>query len=486
MDIGKEAPSIKISFTAEDLDLSKITQSADKAVSAMNKSLHKQDVQTQKQQRKEDKRVAKHKKENLNQDKSSNKEAKKSLSLTQKITKTLGKSVALFSAAGIGGALGLKGLTANTRQYVDNLNRINSEFDLPISKIQELESVAKNFKGFNLNAKQVVDDIAGFQKTIDAVKSGYADGTQFNLLGIDLSNQDAFGVLEDIREAFRTTITDKSQQRALLNQLGLSDDYLAILRLTSEEYEQYGKQSLKLNLKNIDKVRLLNNEWKFLTNTVSELKDQAISEFAPSVTKNLEAVNSWVKNNSGSILKFFSTMAKSLQTIAEISFSGLKIALDSVVTPILNLLNIDKDPAEVLTQVAVGLVAIKLALAGLKAVGLSPVLLAIVASLTAAVKLLGYIKEKRSVGKHAESGKIVNEGLLAKMSNTVLNAKIFNGANKIPKGQNIIINNINAEQNNNIENNSGDPLSNVDMGFFTDGIENALSAYSNDLASNPS
>jgi hypothetical protein len=220
--------------------------------------------------------------------------------------KGLRTNLLLVSAAFTGAIVGLDRFVNGTLKGVVALQNINNQTDLSIEKLQQFQQ-AGQLSNLALSADQIAQSIGNVQKNLAQLRIGQGNLAPFQLLGIDVQDEDAFGVIEQLRESIKGI--DPALATNLMSQIGLSPEFINILKLSREEFDALadnvflsGKQRA-----DIDKV---GTSIKALTLRFKALKDQAVAKLAPELDKLVKQFFKWIKDNGDKIIKTITSLAR--------------------------------------------------------------------------------------------------------------------------------------------------------------------------------
>lgn len=141
-----------------------------------------------------------------------------------------------FIGAGYGFSRLLNGVVMETAE----LGRLSE--DLGVSP-QFLENFTRSFEAVGATAGDAIGTIRTLKTEVEAFRLGRGDFETFGILGINPQQltQDTTQSLNTIRNRFKDL--SKSQQLYFVNQIGLSEKSLRVLRLTDKEYKNLIKSS---------------------------------------------------------------------------------------------------------------------------------------------------------------------------------------------------------------------------------------------------
>ena len=172
-----------------------------------------------------------------------------------------------FVNSTVDAAVAVQNLSNQTGLFAQNLNRWQ---------------MAGQLSDITLSAEQVATQIAGLERNIASIRLGQGDITPFQLLGIDINNKNAFEVLEQVRRAIQGI--DDATATNLLEQLGLSANFINLLRLSRKEFDALGEGQF-LTEEQLKRVIDMGTALTKLGIVMRQLGDKVVAFFAPAVNK---------------------------------------------------------------------------------------------------------------------------------------------------------------------------------------------------------
>jgi hypothetical protein len=162
---------------------------------------------------------------------------------TQSLTgvgKTALKVGGILTTAFVGAGYGFSRLLNGVVMETAELGRLSE--DLGVSP-QFLENFTRSFEAVGATAGDAIGTIRTLKTEVEAFRLGRGDFETFGILGINPQQltEDTTQSLDTIRNRFKDL--SKSQQLYFVNQIGLSEKSLRVLRLTDKEYENLTKSS---------------------------------------------------------------------------------------------------------------------------------------------------------------------------------------------------------------------------------------------------
>ena len=226
--------------------------------------------------------------------------------------KDLRKNALLAAGAFTGAVVGLDRLIASTLRGVVSLQNLNNQTGLSIEKLQQFQQ-AGQLSNLALSADQIAQSIGNVQKNLADIKIGQGNIAPFQLLGINVDGADAFDVIEQIRDSIKGI--DPAIATNLISQLGLTPDFINILKLSRKEFELLGENTF-LNPQQRADIDNVGTSIKALTLRFKALKDQAIAKIAPDLNELMQKFFKWLKDNDDSVINTIAFITKGFTSFA--------------------------------------------------------------------------------------------------------------------------------------------------------------------------
>lgn len=238
---------------------------------------------------------------------------------TQKIDKigqgfkSLRTNLLLTAGAFTGAIVGLDRFINSALKGVVSLQNLQNQTGLSIEKIQEFQQ-AGQLSNLAISAEQIAQSIGNVQKNIAKIRIGQGDIAPFQLLGVEVQGQDAFGVIDQLRDSIKGL--DPAIATNLISGIGLTPDFINILKLTRTEFEALSQNTF-LNPKQRANIDRVGTSIKALTLRFKALKDQAIAKIAPELDKLVQKFFKWLKDNGEKIISTISGIARAFARFAQ-------------------------------------------------------------------------------------------------------------------------------------------------------------------------
>ena len=216
--------------------------------------------------------------------------------------KNLRRNALLVAGAFTGAIYGLDRFINSTVQSVVALKNLNAQTGLSIDQLQRYQQ-AGQLSNLALSADQVAQSIANVQKNINEIKIGQGNIAPFQLLGIDVAGQDAFGVIEQLRESIKGV--DVGVATNLISQLGLTPDFINILQLSRKEFDALAQNSF-LSGRQRNDIEKVGVSMKSVGLRFKALKDQIVAKISPELNQLIQKFFKWLVDNGDQIIKIMS------------------------------------------------------------------------------------------------------------------------------------------------------------------------------------
>jgi hypothetical protein len=227
--------------------------------------------------------------------------------------KNLRTNLLLTAGAFTGAIVGLDRFVNSALKGVVSLQNLNAQTGLSIEKLQQFQQ-AGQLSNLALSADQIAQSIGNVQKNLAQIKIGQGNIAPFQLLGVDVAGADAFDVLEQLRSSIQGI--DPAIATNLISQLGLSPDFINLLKLSRKEFELLGENTF-LNPRQRADIDKVGTSIKALTLRFKALKDQAVAKIAPQLNELVQKFFKWLKDNGDKVVRVITSMARGFASFAQ-------------------------------------------------------------------------------------------------------------------------------------------------------------------------
>lgn len=170
-------------------------------------------------------------------------------------------------------------LTQQTRAHALAYRDYAFQTGMPIENLQKLEAAAAHVAP-GLSGNQIASELTTLQQNLTNIEFGQGDIFPYQLLGISATTRDATKIVEGLRGAISKL--DNVRAINLIERMGLSRDWLYILRMTREDMEKIEAVMLSKEQRNsVIGMSLALNKLKF---SLSNLRDQVVAFASGTIT----------------------------------------------------------------------------------------------------------------------------------------------------------------------------------------------------------
>lgn len=190
-------------------------------------------------------------------------------------------------------------LTQQTRAHALAYRDYAFQTGMPLENLQQFEAAAAKVAP-NLSGGQIANELTNLQQNLTNIEFGQGNIFPYQLLGISAATKDATKIVDGLRNAIKGLSNARSIN--LIERMGLSRDWLYILRMNREEFEKI--QAVMLSpeqVKATTQMSLALNQLKF---SLSNFRDQIVALNSKSLTdlfRNIsdiaDAFSKWFKES---------------------------------------------------------------------------------------------------------------------------------------------------------------------------------------------
>lgn len=167
--------------------------------------------------------------------------------------------------------------TASSIKSVVALTNFNVQTGLATDKLQKWQAAAQ-LSNMAVDAEQVVMSVQALQQSLTQIRLGTGNAAPFQLLGIDIQGQDAFSVLEQVRN--RIQGLSPAMASNMIQQMGIDPNLLNVLRLSREEFDELGN-SLVRSKRTTEAIMRIGNAINSLKLRAAKFKDEVVARLEP-------------------------------------------------------------------------------------------------------------------------------------------------------------------------------------------------------------
>lgn len=200
---------------------------------------------------------------------------------------------------GISGAVyGVMKFTQATRERALEYRDFQRQTGLSVEGLQQYQAAAQ-ITGSQMTGTDVTRDITNLQQRLVDVEFGQGDLFPYKMLGISAATKDAMAVIEALRRSIQGL--DDARALNLIERMGLSADWLHILRQSREEFERI--RATMLSKEQVSGMTQLALTFRRIGFSLSNLKDQMtafvggiLSTFIDNFRYMVDIFSSWIKS----------------------------------------------------------------------------------------------------------------------------------------------------------------------------------------------
>lgn len=204
------------------------------------------------------------------------------------------EGVKTSSLAAIGAATAFVATIANLQSIVRGgsaeLKAFEAQTGLSAEALQKLQTQAR-LSDITVDTSAIEGSVRTLQTNLENIRLGRGDVSGFQLLGIDPRNQDAFGVIDQVRGKI-DGLTNRFGRAAtvdLLGQLGLDPSFIQLLESSKNGVDDLAT-SLVRTSKNTETLDGLTNQAERINLQASFIKDSFIEAIAPAIDLFAQAI----------------------------------------------------------------------------------------------------------------------------------------------------------------------------------------------------
>lgn len=216
--------------------------------------------------------------------------------------KNLRRNALLVAGAFTGAIYGLDKFINSTVQSVVALKNLNAQTGLSIDLLQRYQQ-AGQLSNLALTPESIAQSIANVQRNLDEIELGNGNIAPFQMLGVDAIGQNAYSVIENLRESIKGV--DVGKVTNLISQMGLTPDFISILQLSRKEFDALAQNSF-LNGRQRNDIEKVGVSMKQVGLRFKALKDQIVAKISPELNQLIQKFFKWLVDNGDQIIKIMS------------------------------------------------------------------------------------------------------------------------------------------------------------------------------------
>ena len=202
------------------------------------------------------------------------------------------KELLAMGTAAIAASAAILKVTDMTVKSSVALENFNKQTGLSIDLLQKWQK-AGALSDVELTTEKIAENIKGLQHNLQELQFGGGNTQAFRWLGIDVSGMNAFEVLEKVRTSIKDL--DNVQATNLLQKMGLSPNFINVLRTSREEFEKLG-QGWFLSSEERKKLVEVGTALTRMKLEFIEIRDKAIATFTPDIINLIDNIKNFTTN----------------------------------------------------------------------------------------------------------------------------------------------------------------------------------------------
>lgn len=234
------------------------------------------------------------------------------------------KSIGNIKTQLVGAIAGTLSLAAAVATFNDQMNkslamkRFADDTGESVEEMQKWKAVAQQVSGAGDSVAASIRAISSNQAKI---RLGQGNISGYQLLGID-SRSDPFEVLEALRT--KTQGLSQSMRRNIASQFGISNDLVATLELTNEEFERMSSHAFVIPQQNIDAMNRARASLETVKNALNFLAAQFVTALAPSVEPASKKIAKFVSKHGAKAGEWMKTIITTISRVSELIDSTIR------------------------------------------------------------------------------------------------------------------------------------------------------------------
>lgn len=230
-------------------------------------------------------------------------------------------------------ALGLIAMTAMVKPTTDkslDYRDFARQTGMSIEDLQQYQAAAFQ-TGSRMSNREVMQEIAGLQQRLVNIEFGQGDLFPFKMLGISGATRDAMAVIEALRDSIQSLPDPEALN--LIQRLGLSADWLHILRQSRAEFERL--KNTMLSREQIKATTALALSIRRIGFAISNLRDQIVAFVSRTASHFIDNLRSMIDDVS-SFLKVLYESPNAIRVFA-LALTGLGLLFAPLKTALVGL-----------------------------------------------------------------------------------------------------------------------------------------------------
>ena len=218
---------------------------------------------------------------------------KKVKSFDNSLKETIG-SLRRLGAMAVGTVVALDRMTNSMLRLNQAYMSFNQQTGISINSLNRVAGAAV-LSNYNMSAETVMSSMQALQSNLAAIRLGQGNIAPFQMLGISPVSKDAEQVIDELRIAIQGL--DDMTAVNMIQQMGLSPEFISLLRLSREEADQFAAAMAQFQLSTEDRnamnqfalqLRLIHAEMAYF-------KDKSLIAIGPHLIRLLDNFNAIVE-----------------------------------------------------------------------------------------------------------------------------------------------------------------------------------------------
>lgn len=226
----------------------------------------------------------------------------KQLKNADKNVKSTMASIRNMALATAGAVLALDRMANSLAKMNQQFVNFNRQTGLSINNLNRIAGAAM-MSDYNFTPEQAMQGLQSLESNLAQIRLGQGNIAPFQILGISPVGKDATQIIEDLRVAIKGI--DDMTAVNLIQQMGLSPEFISLLRMTREEMDAFSAQANQymLNEEQRQALHKYSMELKLVHMEMGYLKDKALIAIMPHLVNFLKGFNAIVTVFENALLK---------------------------------------------------------------------------------------------------------------------------------------------------------------------------------------
>ena len=193
-----------------------------------------------------------------------------------------------------------------------SMKRFADDTGQSVEEMQKWKAVAQQVSGAGATVAESIRAISSNQAKI---RLGQGNISGYQLLGID-SRSDPFKVLEALRT--KTQGLSQSMRRNIAGQFGISNDLVATLELTNEQFEEMAANAFVIPQGNIDAMNKARASLETVKNAANFLVAKFVTALAPTIDLISRKIAEFTRNHGAKLAEWIQKLITMVVRVADL------------------------------------------------------------------------------------------------------------------------------------------------------------------------